>query len=112
MRAKLHAYDFWEESLLLKKSYLTCLWQRTNFKASFSNWNELLLGVARGSAPGPLLFNKYVNDDVFHAKVLTNVCNYADETTFHVCDSDICSLIQLLEHDSLLAIDYYLKVTT
>ena len=53
----------------------------------------------------------YIND-IFHVTELANVCNYADDTTFHACDSDTCSLIQWLEHDSLLAIHYYLKVTT
>ena len=31
--------------------------------------------------------------------------NYTDDTTFHACDSDLESLIQRLEHDSMLAID-------
>ena len=35
--AKLHAYDFSEESLQLIKSYLTNRWQRTKINASFSN---------------------------------------------------------------------------
>ena len=34
---------------------------------------------------------------------LTNVYDYANDTTFHACDSDMCSLIKRLEHDSLLA---------
>ena len=42
---------------------------------------------------------------------MTNVCNYADDTTFHACDSDfkdfIQSLIQRLEHDSMLAIEWF-----
>ena len=30
--------------------------------------------------------------------------NYANDTTFHACDSDLESLIQRLEHDCMLAI--------
>ena len=48
----------------------------------------------------------YIND-LFYVTELTNVCNYADDTTFHACDSDICSLIKSLEHDSLLAIEWF-----
>ena len=38
---------------------------------------------------------------------MTKVCNYADDTTFHACDSDLESLIQRLEHDSMLAIEWF-----
>ena len=37
----------------------------------------------------------------------TDVCNYADDTTFYACDTDLKSLIQRLEHDSLLAIEWF-----
>ena len=86
--AKLHAYGFSEESIQLIKSYLTNCWQRTKVNASFSNWTKLLLGVPQGSALRPLLFNIYINH-LFYVTQLTNVCNYADGTTFYSCDSDI-----------------------
>ena len=38
---------------------------------------------------------------------MTNVCNYADDTTFHACDSGLESLIQRLEHDSMLATEWF-----
>ena len=100
--AKLHAYGFSEESLQLIRSYLTNRWQRTKVNASFSNWTELLLGVPQGSVLGPLLFN-----DLFYVAELTNVCNDANDTAFHACDSDICSLIKRLERDSLLSVEWF-----
>ena len=30
-----------------------------------------------------------------------------DDTTFHACDSDLENLIQRLEHDSMLAIEWF-----
>ena len=36
----------------------------------------------------------------------TNVCNYAEDTMFHVCDSDIRNLVSRLEHDSVLATEW------
>ena len=38
---------------------------------------------------------------------MTNVCNYADYITFYACDSDLESLIQILEHDSMLVIEWF-----
>ena len=35
------------------------------------------------------------------------MCNYADATTFHACDLDLKDLITILEHDSLLAIEWF-----
>ena len=37
---------------------------------------------------------------------MTNVCEYADDTTFHACGSKLESLIQRSEHDSMLAIEW------
>ena len=38
---------------------------------------------------------------------MTDVCNYADDTTFHACDLDFKSLITRLEHDAALAIEWF-----
>ena len=38
---------------------------------------------------------------------LRTLAIYADDTTFHPCDSDICSLVKRLEHDSLLAVEWF-----
>ena len=38
---------------------------------------------------------------------MTNVCNYTDNTTLHACNSDLESLIQKLEHDSMLATEWF-----
>ena len=54
--AKLHAYGFSKNSLLLIFSYLSDRWQRTKVNLNFSNWIELLQGVLQGLVLGPLLF--------------------------------------------------------
>ena len=37
---------------------------------------------------------------------MTNVCNYADVTKFHACGSDLESLVQRLDYDSMLATEW------
>ena len=104
--AKFYASGFSKESLKLMFSYLTNRWQRTKVNQSYSSWAELLLGVPQGSVLGPILFNIYIND-LFWINELTNVCNYADDTTFYACDQDLESVLQKLEHDSLLAVEWF-----
>ena len=55
---------------------------------------------------GPLLFNIYFNDLFFVLKE-TDASNYADDTNLHACDMDISNLIQRLEHDALIAIEWF-----
>ena len=43
--AKLHAYSFDRQSLMLIRSYLENRWHRTKINTSFSTWEELLHGV-------------------------------------------------------------------
>lgn len=43
---------------------------------------------------------------------MTDICNYAEDTTFHACDLDLKSLITRLEHDAALAAMNGLNQTT
>ena len=103
---RLYAYGFSKESLKPLHSYLSNRWHRTKINKKFSSWQELIQGLPQGSVLGPLLFNIYLND-LFYIAESTNVCNFADDTTFYACDGDVSSLINRLEHDSYLAINWF-----
>ena len=83
--AKLNAYGFSHYSLRLLYSYFSNRWQRTKINNTFSSWSEILLGVPQGSILGPLLFNIYLND-LFFINIKSDLCNFADDNTFHLCD--------------------------
>ena len=61
-----------------------------------------------GPVLGSILFNIYLND-LFYLTEMTQVCNFADGTTFYVCDKYLNTLINRLEHDTTLAIDRFEK---
>ena len=116
--AKLIVYGFTNESFRLIECYLTNRWHRTKINKSFSKWTEFLKTLPQGSfffilqGSLPLLFNIYLNDLVFLVD-FTEVCNFADDTTF--CDKDLGFLINRLEHTSFLAIEWlqnnYMKLS-
>ena len=106
MIAKLIAYGFSKQSVTLIRSYLKDRWQHTKINTSFSSWYELIMGVPQGSVLGPLLFNIYLND-LFWNIEQADVCNFADDTTLYACDMDLDNVLKKLEHDSLLAIEWF-----
>ena len=59
-----------------------------------------------GPVLGSILFNIYLND-LFYLTEMTQVCNFADDTTFYVCDKDLNTLINRLEHDTALAVEWF-----
>ena len=48
----------------------------------------------------------YLND-LYCLPEYTDICNFVHDITFHACDKDLNSLINRLEHDSLLVIEWF-----
>ena len=104
--AKFHAYGFDIKTIKLLHSYLKKRWQKTKVNSSFSRWSELLQGVPQSSVFEPIPFNIYFND-LFYLTIMTQVCDFADDTTIYVCDKDFNTLINRLEHDIVLAVGWF-----
>ena len=104
--AKLYAYGLDRKSVLLIRNYLTNRWHRTKINSSFSSSQSLINGVPQGSVLGPLLFNIYLND-LFYFIEETEASNYADDTNIHACDMNLNNLLKRLEHDALIAVEWF-----
>ena len=90
---------------MLLLSYLSNRWQRTKVNTSFSSWTELLQGVPQGSFHGPLLLNIYLNYLIFFLDC--NVCNFSDDTTPFICNKNLDCVLNELERNSNIAIDWF-----
>ena len=102
--AKLHVYGFSKELLKQIKSYLTNRQQRTKLNTGCSDWAEILLGVPQEPALGTLLFNIYINNFFSQLKTLTFLTM---PTMQHFMYSDLHNLISSLDHDFVLAIEWF-----
>ena len=106
---------FSTDALEVLLSYLQNRWQIVKINTTFSSWTQLLQGVSQGSVLGPVLFNIYIND-IFFALKAVDICNSADDTTPFVCDSNLKTALETLEHNSEPAIGWfetnYIKLNT
>jgi hypothetical protein len=96
--AKMAAYGFGRDALMLFSNYLKNRKHRVRIGSVFSDFLELLLGVPQGSVLGPILFNIFINDLLF-AVSETSICNFADDNTLYVCDINMDKVIQRLNKD-------------
>ena len=84
--AKLEAYGFFNNALLLVLGHLKNKSQRVSINGTFSTWKEIITGVPQGSIPGSLLFNRFLNY-IFYYENRSFSSNYADNNVLYTLGS-------------------------
>ena len=104
--AKLAAYGLDDTTLQLIFSYLKNRKQCVRINNTYSNFENIITGVPQGSIVGPLLFDFSINDLFFFIES-SSIHNFADDNTLSAWANTISDLINKLESDSNIAIEWF-----
>ena len=104
--AKLAAYEIERETLKLIYSYLKGRKQCVRINNTYSDYNET--GVPQGTILGPILFNLSCNDMFFLIEI-ASLHNFADDNSLSAWGETVSKLIDTLESESDIAIDWFTK---
>ena len=106
--SKLAAYGFKRETLKLIYCYLKGRKQCVKINNTYSDYNEIISGVPQGSILGPVFFNLSINDLFFFIEK-ASMHNFADDNTLSAWGETVSKLIDTLESESNIAIDWFTK---
>ena len=104
--AKLAAYNIYDTSLKLIFSYLKNRKQCVRINNTYSNFENIITGVPQGSIVGPLLFDFSINDLFFFIES-SSIYHFAHDNTLAARANTISDLINKLESDSNIAIEWF-----
>ena len=105
--AKLKAYEFSENALYLKCSYLKDRRKAVQIN-NFSSYKKVQASVPQGSVDGPLLFNLFINGLVIFLSE-TFLSNYADDNNLYSIGEELNIIKEKLQKDFKLVMTGSLK---
>ena len=82
--------------------------QYVKINNTYSDYNEIISGVPQGSILGPILFNLSINYLFFFIKTVS-LHNFADDNTLSAWGETVSKLIDTLESESNIAINWFTK---
>ena len=103
---KLSAYGLSPKSVELLRNYLTGRKQQIKLQGDLSSWADIQKGVPQSSILGPLLFKIFIND-IFYFIEYGTLYNYADDNTLSYVNDNYEKLIDILEKESSVLIDWF-----
>ena len=106
--AKLAAYGLSEEALMYILSYLSNRKQCVRINDTYSEFENIIMGVPQGSILGPLLFNLSIKDFFFFI-LIASVHNFADDNTLSAFAQNVSKLINILQSESEVISDWFKK---
>ena len=103
---KLAAYGLDDTTLQLIFSYLKNRKQCIRINNIYRSFKNIMTGIPQGSIVGPLLFDFSINELFFFIES-SSIHNFADDNTLSARANKISDLINKLESDSNIAIEWF-----